>query len=68
MIHSARPTVSPVANVVFTWNCFGFLDFDGRMTFENNDHYWLWLWVGRVDQSKNLGEGGGLSLLRLWKE
>ena len=47
MIHSARPTVSPVANIVL-------LDFEklGRTDdmCENNDPFRPWLWVGRVDQ------------------
>ena len=33
MIHSARPTVSPVANIVFAWHLFCFVKFirtDGR--------------------------------------
>ena len=42
MIHSARPTVAPIANIVFC--CFVFLDMkstDGRMDnmCENNDPY-----------------------------
>ena len=48
MIHSARSTVTPVANIVFC--CFVFLDLksgDGRT---DNYPYWPWLWVGRVDQ------------------
>ena len=43
MIHSARPTVSPVANIVFAGNLFCFEKLgltDGRP----------WLWAGRVDQ------------------
>ena len=46
MIHAARPTVSPVVNIVLLEICFVFLDFeqwgrtDGRTdnTCENNDH------------------------------
>ena len=57
MIHSARPTVTPVANNVFC--CFVLLDLksgdvrtDGGTDSmcEYNDTYWPWLWVGRVDQ------------------
>ena len=53
MIHSAIPTVSPVATIVFC--CFVLLDLksgDERTDnmCENNDHYRPWLWVGRVDQ------------------
>ena len=61
MIHSAIPTVSPVAIIVFC--CIVLLDLksgdlrtdgrtDGRTDnmCENNDHYRPWLWVGRVDQ------------------
>ena len=53
MIHSARPIVTPVANIVFC--CFVFLDMksgDGRTDnmWENNYPYQPWLWVGRVDQ------------------
>ena len=52
MIHSARPTVLPVVNIVFT--CFIFLDFEKWQQTdnmcENNDHYRPWMWVGRVDQ------------------
>ena len=43
MIHSARPTVLPVVNIVF---CFVRTD---NMC-ENNDPYRPSLWVGRVDQ------------------
>ena len=57
MIHSARPTVSPVVNIVFAWNLFCYARFwkvgtDGRTDnmCENNDHYHPWLWVGQVDQ------------------
>ena len=54
MIHSARPIVTPVANIVFC--CFIFLDlksWDGRTDnmCENNDPYRPWLWDGRMDQS-----------------
>ena len=62
MIHSARTTVSPVMNIVFTWNLLCFEKW-GRTEghtcayvpvreymCENNDHYWLW--VVRVDQQK----------------
>ena len=56
MIHSARPTVSPVANIVFTWNLFCFDIFSKvgmyiRMNnmCENNDQYWPWLWLGLMD-------------------
>ena len=56
MIHSARPTVSPVANIVFTLFCFARFEQWGRMDgrtdnlCENYDPYMPWLWVGRVDQ------------------
>ena len=54
MILSARPTVSPVVNIVFAWNLFCLLDFEkwGQTDnkCENKDHYRLWQWVGRVDQ------------------
>ena len=55
MIHSARPTVPPLAITSLAWKLFCFERFwkvDGRTdnTCENNDHYWPWLWVGRVDQ------------------
>ena len=54
MIHSARATVSPVANIVFLlkfvllWKVVT----DGRTNdmCKNNDHNQLWLWVGLVDQ------------------
>ena len=57
MIHSARPTVSPVAIIISC--CFVLLDFKSgdRWTdnmCENNDPYRTWLWVGRVDQLKGL--------------
>ena len=56
MIHSTRPTVSPVATIIFC--CFVLLDLksDGRTDertdnmCKNNDHYRPGLWVGRVDQ------------------
>ena len=53
LIHSARPIVTPVANIVFC--CFVFLDLksgDGRTDnmCEHNDPYRPWLWIGRVDQ------------------
>ena len=53
MIHSARPTVSPVATIVFC--CFVLLDLksgDGRTDnmCRNNYHYQPGLWVGLVDQ------------------
>ena len=52
MIHSARPIVTPEANIVFC--CFVFLDWksgDERTDMcENNDPYRPWLWVGRMDQ------------------
>ena len=52
MIHSARPTVSPVANIVFAF--FVLLDFEKwRRTDDmskNNYPYRPRLWVGRVDQ------------------
>ena len=62
MIHSDRPAVSPVANIIFAWICFVLLDFekyvrtDGRTDnmCENNDHYWPWLWAGQVDQKSVL--------------
>ena len=53
MIHSARPIVMKVANIVFC--CVVFLDLksgDGRTDnmCENNDPYRPWLWVGSLDQ------------------
>ena len=57
MIHSARPTIAPVVNIVFAWNLF-FLKWgrtdgltDGRTDdiCKNNYHYRPWLWVGLVD-------------------
>ena len=65
MIHSARPTISPVVNIVFTWNLFCFARFwkvgtdihtDGRTDnmCENNDPYRPRLWCGRVDQKEAL--------------
>ena len=61
MILLARSTVMPVSNIVFNWNLFCFARFwivrkdertDVHMDImnKNNDHYKLWLWVGRVDQ------------------
>ena len=55
MIHSARPTVLPVANIVFALFCFARfwkVGTDGRTDnmCKNNDPYRPWLWVGRVDQ------------------
>ena len=57
MIHSARPTISPVANIVFAWNLFCFariwkvgMEVRTDNMCENNDHYRPWLWVGLVDQ------------------
>ena len=60
MITSARPTVSPVATIVFC--CFVLLDLksgDGRTDnmCENNDHYRPWLWVGWVDQQMKKQNG-----------
>ena len=59
MIHSARPTVPPVANIAFTWNLFCFEKW-GRMDLqqtynmcENNDHNRPWLWSGLVDQQNS---------------
>ena len=48
MIHSARPTVSPVANIVFDRNLFCFEKWgrtDGRTDdmCSNNDHYRRWI-------------------------
>ena len=59
MIHSARPTVPPVAIIIFTQVCFGLRYFkncrdertDGNAC-KNNDPCRQWLWVGRVDQKK----------------
>ena len=53
MTHSARPIVTPVANIVFC--CFVLLDLksgDERTDnmCENKDSYRPCLWVGRVDQ------------------
>ena len=55
-IHSARPTVSPVATIVFC--CIVLKSVDGRTDqrtdnmWENNDDFLPWLWVGRVDQQQ----------------
>ena len=62
MFHSARPAVSSVANIVFAWNLLCFEKTDGRKDgrrddmCKNNDHYRSWLWVGLVDQNKNVDE------------
>ena len=52
MIHSARPIVTLVANIIFCY--FVLVDLksgDGRTDMcENNNPYRPWLWVGRVDQ------------------
>ena len=57
MIHSSRPTVSPVANIDF--NLFYFARFwkvvmdrrtDGQHVRKQLSLYRPWLWVGRVDQ------------------
>ena len=55
MIHLVGFTVSPVTNIVFTWNLFCYIwkSENGQhyMNCENNDHYYeQWLWVGRVNQ------------------
>ena len=55
MIHSARPTISPVANIVFALTLFCFEKWgrtDGRTDdmCKNNDHYQQRLWVSLVDQ------------------
>ena len=48
MIHLARPTVSPVVNIVFAWNLFCFESRDGRT---NGRHVQKQrLWVGLMDQ------------------
>ena len=57
MIHLTRPTVTPVATIVFCR--FVLLDLksgDGRTDnmWENNDPYRPWLWVGRVDQQDDM--------------
>ena len=61
MIHSARRTASPVANIVFALNSLCFARFwkvgmDGwtEDMCENNDPYRPWLWVGRVDQIEEM--------------
>ena len=59
MIHLARPTVSPVANIVFALFCFARfweVGTDGRTDniCKNNDPYRPWLWVGHVDQKQQL--------------
>ena len=46
MIHSARPTVSPVA--ITTWKVGA--DVWTEISFEKSYHYRPWLWVGLVDQ------------------
>ena len=50
-----RPTVSPVANIVFAFVLLGYEKWrrmDGRTDdmCKNYDPYRPWLWVGRVDQ------------------
>ena len=55
MIHSVKPTVWPVTNIVFTLFCFARfwkVRKGGRTDdmCENNDPYRSWLWVGRVNQ------------------
>ena len=53
MIHSARPTLSPVAKIVFASFCFArfWKVTDGRTDIcKNNYPYRPWMWVGRVDQ------------------
>ena len=56
MIHSARPTISPVANIVFALFSFAWFwkvgtDVRTEDMCKNNDPYRpSWLWVGRVDQ------------------
>ena len=60
MIHSARPTVLPVAITIDTSKvvllCEILKSGDEPMhertdtTCENSDHYWPWLWVGLVVQ------------------
>ena len=59
MIHSARPTVTPIAVTSFAWKllCFARLwkvGTDGWIdnTCGNSDHYRPWLWVDLVDQKK----------------
>ena len=39
MIYSARLTVSPVVNIVFTWICFVLLDFEKR---ERTGRQYVW--------------------------
>ena len=58
MIHSARPTVPPVANIALVWDLFSFekVGTDGHVRTDglhckNNDHYRPWLWVSLVDQN-----------------
>ena len=55
MIHSARPTVSTVENIVVGLNlfCLWKVGTDGRHV-QKNDHYRPWLWVGLVDQYCNV--------------
>ena len=55
MIHSPRPTVTPVSITIFTWNLFCFEKW-GRTEevrtndmYKHNDHYRPWRWVGLVD-------------------
>ena len=39
MIHSAKPIVSPVANIVFAWNLFSFKKWERTDDMcKNNDH------------------------------
>ena len=49
MIHSARPTVSPLVNIALAWNLFCFENC-GRVMRKNNDQYRPGVWVGLADQ------------------
>ena len=50
MIHSAKPIVTPVANIVSIVLFFYISKVGTNNMWENNDPYRPWLWVGRVDQ------------------
>ena len=72
MIHSARPTVSSVENIVFIWNLICYASFlksgEGRteeQQCENNDDYGTWLWVGRVDQKLKQLQVGDVNVWNL---
>ena len=54
MIHAARPTVSPVANIVFTlFVLIAFEEWGRTDDMCENNYSTLRDWVGRVDQYQN---------------